>query len=71
MLTNQRTYETEYKNYDSSIKVLTKKEINQIKEQAKKERACFENEMEMFYFLAVDWSITIIVVKYLVKKEGF
>jgi len=63
MLLNQATYEKEYQNYDSTIKALTVEEINQIKNQIKTERSCFENETEMLYFIAVDWSITIAVVK--------
>lgn len=63
MLLNQATYEKEYQNYDVTIKALTVEEINQIKNQIKTECSCFENETEMLYFIAVDWSITIAVVK--------
>jgi hypothetical protein len=60
---NQTTYEKEYQNYDSTIKALSTEEINQIKNQIETESSCFENEEEMLYFIAVDWSITIAVVK--------
>lgn len=63
MLLNQATYEKEYQNYDAAIKALNTKEINQIKNQIETERSCFENEAEMLYSIAVDWSITIAVVK--------
>lgn len=66
MLLNQRTYETEYHNYDTVASVLTEAEISQIKNQTK-ELPQYENELEMLYTIAVDWSITIAVVKYIMS----
>ena len=67
MLLNQTTYEKEYQSYDSTIKALTAAEVDQIKNQIETECSCFENETEMLYFIAVDWSITIAVVKQLMS----
>lgn len=60
---NQTTYEKEYQNYDSTIKALSTEEVNLIKNQIETENSCFEDKAEMLYFIAVDWSITIAVVK--------
>jgi len=64
---NQRTYEMECMNYDTTVSVLTAAEIDQVKDQIKNELPYFENKTEMLYFIAVDWSITISVVKYIMS----
>ena len=64
---NQKTYEMEYNTYDATVTALTEIEINQIKNQIKNELSCFENTTELLYFIAVDWSITISVVKYIMS----
>lgn len=66
MLLNQRTYEAEYHTYDTTAAVLTETEISQIKNQIK-ELPHYENETEMLYSIAVDWNVTIAVVKYIMS----
>lgn len=67
MLLNQRTYETEYTEYTTCIENLTENEIVQIKEQFKNELSNDCSKMETIYTVAVDWSITISLLKYILS----
>lgn len=68
MMTNEMIYKTELNNLDTTIEVLTKEEREEIRTSYKEElKKDYENETEILYFLAVDWNITIAVVKAIIK----
>lgn len=68
MMTNEMIYKTELNNLDTTIEVLTKEEREEIRTSYKEElKKDYENETEIFYFLAIDWNITIAVVKSIIK----
>ena len=63
---NQETYEIEKNLYSSSLSDLTKNEIEEIKSQIENEKKWY-TPIELLYSIAVDWHITIIVIKYIMS----
>jgi len=63
---NQETYEIEKNLYSSSISDLTQDEIEKIKKQIEREKKWY-TPIELLYFIAVDWRITITLIKYIMS----
>lgn len=68
MMTNEMIYKAEMNNLDTTIEALTKEEREEVRVSYKEElKKDYENETEILFFLAVDWNITIAVVKAIIK----
>ena len=69
MMTNEMIYKAEMNNLDTTIEALTKEEREEVRVSYKEElKKDYENETEILFFLAVDWNITIAVVKAIIKQ---
>ncbi len=66
---NEELYREESPSYDCSLSALTEDEKKQVKEQFKKEMIHTDySKRAVMIDIACDWSVGLVVVKYLVSK---
>lgn len=66
-MTNKKMYEMEIKNFSSNIEDYTAENIEEIKTEYLNNLKNFDDIEELYYFLAVDWEVTITLIKYIVN----